>query len=236
MSYFLTSTPLQLNTIHTIEGDEARHLLLSRRIKTGEEIELQDTKQERFICIVQKIGKKSLECVPVQKLVPPKEYTTHITLCQALIAEQALDVIIQKATELGAHAIVIFPSERSPHSLKPEKTDRWKKIAQEAAKQCGRTYPPQIILSTFTHLLDESTRHATFFTSQHAAQTLAELKQSSPTEKEIRILVGPEGGWSDTEQTQLLDSSAQGILLSRFILRAETAAITALGQISLYIS
>lgn len=236
MSYFLTTTPLQLNTAHTIQGDEAKHLLLSRRIKVGEEIEVQDAKDNRFVCIVEKVGKKSLEYLPTQKLVTPDEYSTHITLCQALIAEQTLDIVIQKATELGVQTIVIFPSDHSPNSFKPEKIDRWKKIAQEAAKQCGRVRPPQIILNTLTTLLKESLTHNTFYLSQHAELTLLRAQKNITKGGKVIILVGPEGGWSSTEQDDLSASHAAGLKLSQFVLRAETAAIAAVSQISLFIS
>ncbi len=236
MSYFLTTESLALNAPTTLEGDEAKHLLLSRRIKVGEEIEMQDSQNKRFLCIVEKINKKSLAFTPIKKLNTPAEYSTNIILCQALIAEQALDIIIQKSTELGVHEIVIFTADHSPRAARPEKMRRWEKIAKEAAKQCGRAKATQIAFGSLTDILTPTIPSKIFYLSQHAARTLADSRTPFSAEKNITILVGPEGGWSDAEQKILATSEATGLLLSPFTLRAETAAIAAISQISLFLS
>lgn len=236
MSYFLATDLLQLNTVSILEGEEAKHLLLSRRIKVGEQIEVQDSNYARFLCTVQKINKKSLEFAPIKKLVTPQEHSTTIVLYQALVAEQALDTIIKKATELGAHGIVIFPAEYSPHSLRPEKVARWKKIAQEAAKQCGRVRATTIAIDSFENILGTAITRQTFYLSQHASETVVHSQKIIQRSKEIAILVGPEGGWSNLEQQRLASSTAQPLVLSQFVLRADTAAIAALAQINLFVS
>lgn len=236
MSYFLTTNSLELNTSSTLAGDEANHLLLSRRIKVGEEIEVQDSHNKRFLCTVEKIHKKSLEFTPIKKLITPKEYGTKIVLCQGLVAEQALDIIIQKSTELGVHEIIIFSADHSPRSIKPEKLGRWEKIAIEAAKQCGRIQGANIKLSSFSDILKTTTQGTAYYLSQHANKTFTQLKTIPASKKNVILLVGPEGGWSETEQKTLASSQAVPLLLSPFTLRAETAAITAISQISLFLS
>ncbi len=236
MSYFLTTESLQLDTPSVLEGEEAKHLLLSRRIKVGEKIEVQDSQRARFLCTVEKLSKKSLGFIPIQKLAAPKEYATHITLCQALIAEQALDIIIQKSTELGVHEIIIFTADRSPFTVRPEKIARWEKIATEAAKQCGRTRGAAISLGALPDIVHTKNLLPLLYLSQHATQTITSSSPILTDAKNISLLVGPEGGWSKTEEALFLSCQAAPLLLSPFTLRTETAAIAAVSQLSLFIS
>lgn len=137
MSYFLSDEILALNKKVKITGEEARHILKSRRIEIGEIIYLQDPHGRRFAAEVTNVNKQTVEAMPKNEVAPPLEPTIAITLFQAIVKEKALDHILQKATELGAGQIALWNAAYTPEKITPQykqKISRWEKIALEAAK------------------------------------------------------------------------------------------------------
>ena len=117
MPYFLASENLEIGKELTLTGDEARHILLSHRIKIGEQIKLQGPNGKRFLCEVAATDKKSLTIVIVSSLTVPNEPSVQLILFQAIVSEKALDFIFQKATELGVAKIVLFNSKNTAAKL-----------------------------------------------------------------------------------------------------------------------
>lgn len=231
MSYFLYLRPLTLKQDIEIADEEARHILLSRRIKVGEIITLQDSLHHRFGAKVIAIGKKSVTVHIQNAITPPPEPTIAITLFQALIAEQALDIVLQKATELGASTIALFPAAHSPqHSKNAEKKlERWKKITTEAAKQCDRQLIPNIVLhetiQDIAKLLEDQDQ--ILLLNAEASSDTIHVSNTGVTK--IGIIIGPEGGFTETEIAWFgSQGTTQIVKLGPRTLRAETAAISAL--------
>lgn len=230
MSYFLYSGKLHINTPATLDKEEAAHLLLSRRVKVGEQIEVQDTVPNRFICAVSKLGKKDVTLTPLHQveLPPPPKRMVHVY--QAYTAEQTIHTIIQKLTELGVQTVHIFPSKHSPTRPLGDKLSRWQRISIEAAKQSGRPLPISIQLDTFaTCIKAYSAKNQNIFLSQHAPKPLAELLSKTKASTPIYLWIGPEGGWSPEEETQLTEQGIKPACAGSYTLRAETAAIVASG-------
>ncbi len=228
MSYFLYSGKLHINTPATLDKEEAAHLLLSRRVKLGEQIEIQDTTPSRFMCAVSKLGKKEVTFTPLHQveLPPPPRRTVHVY--QAYTAEQTIHTIIQKLTELGVQTTHIFPSKHSPARPLGDKLSRWQRISVEAAKQSGRPQPLSIQLDTFTTFLNACTPESqNIFLSQHVPKRLVDLLSKTKASAPIHLWVGPEGGWSPDEETQLTAQGAEPACMGPYTLRAETAAIAA---------
>ncbi len=148
MSYFLSAQPLRLGQPAILTGPEAGHVLLSRRIKKGQAIVLQDSTPARYLCQVTAISKRQLTVLPEQVISIPPELPRQIVLFQAFVAEKALDFILQKSTELGASKVVLFNAQNTATRLTSEmvaqKNERWQKILWEAAKQCDRGYVPEL--------------------------------------------------------------------------------------------
>ncbi|MBI3632409.1 MAG: 16S rRNA (uracil(1498)-N(3))-methyltransferase [Candidatus Vogelbacteria bacterium] len=229
MSYFLSKVPLQIGTTLELTDDEARHILLSRRIEVGEMIEIQDPAGKRFEAKVIDIDRKSLSIQAISEIKTPKESPLKITVFQALIKEQPLDNIIQKLTELGVDYLVLFYSENSVERFKEieKKLVRWRKISEEAAKQSGRVKSANIeFIDSFENLksMNESLEQI-FILDPNSIQTFSTWGLRSQVNK-IGILVGPEGGFTATELEQF--SSLRNVMptnLGPRILRADTAAI-----------
>ncbi len=230
MSYFLFNGIIIPNQSFTIKGEEALHILCSRRIQVGDIVQIQDQSQQRYRARVQKTRKRDLTLEAFSLQEAPPEPILKINLFQSLIKEKALDLVIQKATELGVSVIYIFQSRYS-QQIKPgidlkKKHNRWEKIALEACKQSGRFLPPEI------HFLPKLSHYEPF--AQLSSSTVlslclmsvgktASLDQLSIKEKKINVIIGPEGGWDENELNEI---NCLKIHLGPRILRSETAAIS----------
>jgi 16S rRNA (uracil1498-N3)-methyltransferase len=237
MSYFLSNQVLSANQSYQLDDGEARHILLSRRVKIGEQIKLQGPDQQRFLAEVLQADKKSIT-VKIRKQLPtPQEPPLQIHLFQALVAEQALDVILQKSTELGAHSIWLFNAANSPAHLldkSDQKLARWTKILWEAAKQSERVKIPELY---FLKNLDEAIKQGSGLDTNillhpDATTNFSNLKTEGYHVKTFGLFIGPEGGFTDTEVNQI--SKLTNTELLKFgprILRAETAAMAGIATV-----
>lgn len=234
MPYFLSENNLEIGQPVKFSIDEMRHFLLSRRTKTGEQVLVQGPDGKRFKAVVKSISKKFAGISTIEKISPPDEPLIRVTLIQAMIAEKALDFILQKATELGASAIILFNSERTPTRISfavfEKKKERWNKILWEAAKQSDRPKIPALSffpeLSTLVKKLPGLERLVIL---DREAEVLA---KDLPKAKSLGVFVGPEGGFTQKESLLLksLPNTISGSLGSG-ILRAETAAIASIALV-----
>lgn len=160
---------------------------------------------------------------------PLPESSLALTLLQALPKADAMDLVVQKATELGVRRIAPVHTEFSVVKLDAERAERrvehWRRIAQSACEQCGRHRPPEIDMPVELlprlNMLEAETRIAL---DPGAATRLAAL---TPRPTSAVIAIGPEGGFG-TNDWRLLDKAGFGrVSVGERVLRAETAAIAA---------
>jgi 16S rRNA (uracil1498-N3)-methyltransferase len=231
MSYFITSQKLTLKKSASLSDDDVAHILFSRRAKVGEIIHIQDAKSIRYSCTITEAQKKSVTVIPNQILETPAESPLHLSLFQAYISEQSLDLVIQKSTELGVYNLVIFNAKHSPQTLKPaiieKKLERWRKIALEAAKQSDRTNP---VLITFANTLEYAIAgfKDQLLVAHNSPKNQSIGKVKILNSQRLGIIIGPEGGLTDEEIEVCITNKAEMIGLGPRILRAETASITAI--------
>jgi 16S rRNA (uracil1498-N3)-methyltransferase len=147
-----------------------------------------------------------------------------------------MDLIIQKATELGVAEIVPVRTERAQGWLAGERgasrLRRWKRIAQEAARQCGRSRVPSVTpLAELTQVLQqkETTGLKLLFWEEEERGSLRQTIAEKVRASEVYVLIGPEGGFTADEVEQAVAAGFRSISLGRRILRTETAAIIAIG-------
>lgn len=230
MSYFLSNKPLKAEEIVELTGDEARHILLSRRMEVGEIIEIQGPDNKRFNAEVILVDRKSLQIQALEEIPTPEESPLSITIFQALIKEQPLDFIIQKTTELGVDKLVLFNSENSIERFKDmdKKLMRWRKIGEEAAKQSGRVRAVKIeYLDKPEYVEKVSTElNHLFLLEPSSKNTFLELFEKNRVADKIGILVGPEGGFTEEEVKDFSKiKNLTPVGMGSRILRADTAAI-----------
>jgi 16S rRNA (uracil1498-N3)-methyltransferase len=218
--------PISLKNNLTLEGEEFHHLAKVMRVRLGETIELVNGQGEFAEAEVIALNKKNCELkILSHKKVPPPEQSLILAL--ALTRPASLEWTLEKATELGATEILLFPGERS-EKKDLSKSHRLETIVINALKQCGRLYLPKIILKPPLDQWPPPTG-SLFFGD---FSTPVPLK--GPFDKIVTFFIGPEKGFSPAETLLLKEKfKARPICLHENILRAETAAITVLSQFSL---
>jgi 16S rRNA (uracil1498-N3)-methyltransferase len=156
----------------------------------------------------------------------------RITLYQAVLKGEKMDFVVQKATELGAVALAPLLARRSiprwTEEQAVERAARWQRIADAAAEQCERAIPLQI---EPPQSLEDAIRMQpplALLLHERDGKNLCELVAAYPRLPDLGLYLGPEGGWEDGEVQILLTAGVLPVHLGPRILRAETAAVTAL--------
>lgn len=216
-----------------LAGEEAHHLLHVLRGEPDDQIHLMDGEGREALARVVEVTRKSARVAVIQQttLPPPP---VEITLIQAVPREQKMDMIIQKATELGVRHIVPVISDQGVVRVKPgedaAKIGRWQKIALSAMKQSGCARLP--VVHPVCPLLDyiaAMPRFDLWMTCSLEAdalplrEVLAIARQTGP--RTIAFLVGPEGDLSARERAATRNAGARRVSLGPRVLRSETAAL-----------
>lgn len=231
MPRFYIPNPHIENKLLKIEGPEARHIRRVLRLRTGDEIIVFDGSGKEYEGTIVKEEPTSV-VIKVGNLFSSKEESPfEITLAQSLLKGEKMDYLIQKATELGVKEIIPFFSSRSVPVLEKTKGgkrhQRWKRIAAEASKQCGRGVVPKIEpLKTYSEILKvPSPDFLRLILWEKERTRLREVLESSRGKTKVFFIVGPEGGLSIEE---VEDGKRMGFIpvnLGERILRAETASL-----------
>jgi 16S rRNA (uracil1498-N3)-methyltransferase len=208
-------------------GEEARHYLVEvLRLAPGAEVEVFDGRGGRYAGRLD----AGLETVSLGPREEARSAGVELALLFALSKGEKVELVVQKATELGATRIVPFAAERSVVRLEAakgeERARRWRKIAEEAARQCGRSDVPEVAapspLGAALAALAPGTAVVLFHPGGAPLSTLA-----PPAPSGIAAVVGPEGGLADEEVRACERAGAARASLGPRVLRAETAAIVA---------
>ena len=218
----------------SLSEEESRHLRDVLRLRAGEEARVFDGGGREFSCVVVDAGgRKGAARLEVRGEVgPPRpESPLGLTLAVALLKGEKFDLVVQKATELGAARVVPVETKRADVRLRDERdarkrAERWKRLALEAAKQSGRARVPAVEEPTpFNTFVENSTRARVLF-AEGGGATLDSLRAADERPASVVALVGPEGGWEPEEVELARARGWQIVTLGGRTLRAETAAIT----------
>jgi len=214
-------------TTVTLDQDETRHLRDVVRLKADDEIAVFDGEGSEFLCRIETIGKKESTAAVIKKIdATAPESPLQLTLAPVVIPGDKYDMIVQKAVELGVIKFVPLASIRSEVKLKdlPKRLNRWRRIAIDAAKQCGRARlmhieEPQDIDDYLK--IGRTKDCSKIFFSEREGTKLSELNRPS----EIDAVIGPKGGWDDSEIRTAQNNDFSIVTLGGRIMRAETASI-----------
>lgn len=216
-----------------IEGEELNHLRNVLRLNVGDEVTVINGDGCDYLCQIIKIDKNIAFLSVKSKKNNKNNAKNNISLFISAIKREKLELVVQKAVELGIKNLFIFESQFSTMKLKGEKIIRYQKIIESATKQCERADFMKIKLISFSEMLERFAQHKVkLFANEREGEEFdfSVLK----TAKDIAILVGCEGGFSAQEKAQILQTKPQNISLGNRILRAETAAILLSGIASLF--
>ena len=193
------------------------------RFQEGRELVLFNSEQEERLYKILKIGNDAVHLELVTEM-ESKTPSRDLYLCFSLLKKDKNDWVLQKGTELGVRHFVPLICERT------EKTgfdsERALKIVTEAAEQCGRADIPRIREPiTPERIIEELDGKAEFFIAEQGG-----TNPSEATDKDsVAVLIGPEGGWTDSEKELFKEKSIKHLNLSNFTIRAETAAVIVAG-------
>ena len=226
-----------------LRGEEHHHLSRVARIKPKDRVWLFDEHGISYLARVEEIREDMTRLFILEKM-ENDEPKVKITLAQALIKSKKMDIVIQKSTELGITTLIPVFTARTIIKIEDKiqkKMERWQKIAREAAKQSQRTLLPTILSPRpLEKLIEERHEEKKLFLSERKGIYLKDILIRDPGSKNreeeppssVLILIGPEGGWTEEEETYVLNHGYEAVSLGRQVLRAETAAICSLALIS----
>ena len=236
--FFVTKDKISENRI-IIDGQDAHHIARSLRMAEGDEATVCDGEGQEYRCTLIRIRDEECVCEIIESLDTKTEPPVYVTLCMAYPKGDKLEVVIQKAVELGVSRIIPFESSRCikrPKAEKAEKqTARLERIAEEAAKQCGRARIPTVTQPmSFARMLDEATKStlALFCYENEEGLTVKDMLAGKDRPESIAIIVGSEGGFSAEEAEEAIAKGCRSVSLGNRILRCETAPSFVLSAIS----
>jgi 16S rRNA (uracil1498-N3)-methyltransferase len=222
----------------TVTGDDAHHIKNVLRAKRGEELSFSDgTRAATYRAIVSDIGADTVSFELLYVLENEVELPAAITLFQALPKADKMDLIVQKAVELGVTKIVPVAAARSVVRLDEKKAAariaRWQAISEAAAKQSQREYVPQIgeVASFSDAVKIAATMDFALIPYELATGGMSQTKEivrQIKAGQSVAVFVGPEGGFSETEIALATESGATPITMGKRILRTETAGLVML--------
>ena len=233
--FFIDESALNGDII-TITGGDAVHIGRSLRMKTGDSITFCREGID-FESVIEKMTSDEVYCRVVEKIPSSSEPKLRLTIYQALPKQDKPELIIQKCTELGAARIVFFISKRCvsrPDEKSAEKKlMRWRKIAEEAAKQSGRGNIPEIcgIMSFDEAVKDLCENEISLLCYENGGERLSEIDFSGKTT--CGVMIGAEGGFDRDEEEKACAAGATPIWLGKRILRCETCPIAVTAMIML---
>ncbi len=220
-------------------GEEAHHIIHVMRMKAGDRFIACIGDEREFLAEINGISKDTVTAKIVEARVSVSESEVKVTIFQGLPKGDKLELIIQKAVELGAYEIVPVTAKRSVVKIEEKKVkakcERWNKISASAAKQSGRGIIPEVSAPVSVSKAAELMRSfdlAIVAYEMEEETTLKKVLKSHKTAKSIGVFIGPEGGIDETEFELLKQSGAVSVTLGERILRTETAPLAVLSMIT----
>ncbi|MFC7329624.1 16S rRNA (uracil(1498)-N(3))-methyltransferase [Marinactinospora rubrisoli] len=221
-----------------LAGPEGRHAATVRRLRVGERVDLADGDGTRARCVVTDVGRDTVALAVEERRHEPAP-APRLTVVQALPKGDRGELAVEVMTEAGVDAIVPWPAERCVTRWKPDRAakalGRWRSAAREAAKQARRSRVPEVAEPAATAEVAELLGAAAVGIVLHeetdqrlSALPLPEAVTPGGTGGEIVLVVGPEGGFTDTELTAFDRAGAVRALLGPSVLRTSTAGVAAL--------
>lgn len=244
--FFVNSMQIYGDKIEII-GKDVKHIKNVLRKKINDEIIIcnQDN-MENFLCTIVAESEQSIVSKVVSKLESNTETNVKVTIFQGIPKADKMELIIQKSVELGAFDITPVAMKRCVVKLdekdKSKKLERWQKIAEVAAKQCGRSIIPQINdIVSVKNICNLYSNYDIVILAYEKEEcnslrtVLQNLRQNrkyiAGEDIKIGVIIGPEGGIDEDELEQLKDDKLKVITLGKRILRTETVALAMLSII-----
>ncbi|MCT4598780.1 MAG: 16S rRNA (uracil(1498)-N(3))-methyltransferase [Vallitalea sp.] len=218
-----------------IIGDDVKHIKNVLRMNKEDEIIICDGHGSDYYCIINTINSHSINTSILSKTNSDTELKTKIYLFQGLPKQGKMELIVQKAVELGVYEIIPVITERSIVKINKQngekKLARWNKVAESAAKQSKRGIIPKVNeIMNYEDALKYASKIDSTIIPYENARNMNETKGfiNELDCKEIGVFIGPEGGFSIEEIKMANENGTKSITLGKRILRTETASLAIL--------
>ena len=206
---------------------EAHHATVVARHKEGDEIVVFDGKGKQFLGRIEKVQKQFVRGALLTPCVS-RRVPLSLTLCFVPNSRSGLEEVLDKGTQLGVSAFLPLMSARSEYDILTKwenKKERWQQIMLSACKQCNTPYLPTILTPClYSQAITENTPSLIAYEAEQN-HTLSWGMEQLNFPKQLRVFIGPAGGWTDEESSLARGHSVFPVTLGVNILRAETACI-----------
>lgn len=230
--------PLQPAAQQTIRGAAANHIARVLRLRVGDPLILFDGLGGEYAARIDELRKDAVLVTVGEHNARECESPLSITLAQGVSRGERMDWVVQKATELGVHRIVPVLTERTVVRLDAKQAENklrhWRAVAIAACEQCGRNRVPEVAppLPLHEFLARGTPQGMRLLLSPTGTRRVSEL-QPADAASGVTVLIGPEGGLAENEQTAALRAGFEALRMGPRVLRTETAALAALTAIQL---
>ncbi|MDD6484657.1 MAG: 16S rRNA (uracil(1498)-N(3))-methyltransferase [Clostridiales bacterium] len=236
--FFTARENISQDTI-IIDNEDVAHITRVLRLGAGDMITVCDGRGFDYEAEISDIEPKRIVCNILSRRSCQSEADIDVTLYQGIPKGTKMEYIIQKTTELGIKRIVPVKLARCVVKLEDKKAeekkrDRWQKIANEAAKQCGRGVIPKVSMPVTIEEAARELRDADLAFAPYECEENTTLKKtltSPESPKKIGFIIGPEGGFDISEIELLSKAGIPAVTLGRRILRTETAGEAVLAMV-----
>lgn len=234
--FFIETSQIAEDQIRIL-GKDVNHMKNVLRMKPGEEIRVTDSETSRsYRCEVAELYGETVVCHILAEEEEGSELPVRIYLFQGLPKADKMELIIQKAVELGVYQIIPTACRRCVVKLDPKKEKtklaRWQQIAEAAAKQSKRSLIPEImpvisLREAFARSQKMQVRLIPYERAEGMEKT-REILKGIRSGDEVAVFIGPEGGFEETEIEEAMKAQIKPVTLGKRILRTETAGMTVL--------
>ena len=241
--YHFFVTPAQImDGYAVITGQDVNHIRNVLRMKAGEQVGIRDGISRSYICELETIGEDEIRAKILTEDTDLSELPAELYLFQGLPKSDKMELIIQKAVELGVHEVIPVATRRAVVKLDRKKEEsklkRWNAIAESAAKQSGRAVVPEVKLPvSYREAMKLSEELDVKLIPYECADELLSGTEETPMERtrnrlktilpgqSIGLMIGPEGGLEKAEVEQSMEAGFAPVTLGKRILRTETAGL-----------
>ena len=241
--FYVSKDQIDENNI-TISGQDVNHIKNVLRMKSGDEIVICDGQGKDCYCIINRVC-DDVVIASIKSIADTgTELPVRITLFQGIPKSDKMELIVQKAVELGVYEIVPVMMARSvvkyfDAKKESKKLERWQAISEGAAKQSGRGIVPNILpVMSFKEAISYAKGMDWAVLPYESAKGIGGTRDSLECLKNCKtagIIIGPEGGYESSEVELAIDNNIPPVSLGRRILRTETAGLTLLSMMILYL-
>ena len=233
--FFVTPEQVKEETI-IIDGSDVNHIKNVLRMKIGEELEISDGNNKKYLCEIASMTADEVCAMIKQELIVDTELPSKIYLFQGLPKSDKMELIVQKAVELGVYEIIPVATKRAVVKLDDKKAskkiERWQAIAESGAKQSGRNVIPEVKkVMAFKDAVQYAKSLDVLLVPYELAEGMSETKaliSAIRPGQSVGFFIGPEGGFETSEVEYAVENGAKAITLGKRILRTETAGLTTL--------